>query len=127
MTITYRGEIYKSVGKLVSELVENGSKVHVVCTSGKKVKSKLEYRVDTGEDTWIQITKFQAKKYLSESQLENIQTFEDCITVIRRASIDNPSFSDRIEAGKELKNMRENIRTDTAMLTIENGPFPTFL
>ena len=124
--VNYKGTIYASFGQLIKSLIDNGSELQVVCTNGKRVKAKIEYRVTTGLDCWLDITKFQAKQYLSESQVANIAIFEKALSLTRKLA--SGILRDQIDAKHEIaRERKDNIKMDTAFLTIENGPFPTYL
>lgn len=79
----------------------------------------IEYRLYKNGEYWV-ITKYQAKKYLSDSQKANIELFESILKEDRE--VKNRCFGRKLDLINKRKAEREtDVRLDTALIVLEQG------
>lgn len=123
--VRYNGIVWESTGALVKyKMTQCGCVLKVVLTTGKQLQSKIEFRIHDNEDVYskfITVTKFQAKRWMTKSQTDNLVTFE---TVFRLRSDKNKSFRDRIEDHKKLNQIcADDTRIETAVNAIASRSY----
>lgn len=94
-------------GEKIKSYLDNGAKI-VVCIVPNKAYTKMtcKYRLFKNEDTFIDITKYQAKQYLDSQTLENISLFEE----VKKMMDGNTQFNKRLDYWNKNK---ENMRVKT--------------
>lgn len=103
--VRYNGQVYESIAKLISEALSNGGKISIVIRADKAyTKSVLEYRLYSDETTFISLTKYQAKRWLSSFQLEMEQKYNKVKDLLYKYH----NFGDRIDKNKILVKLCEN-------------------
>lgn len=87
-------------GKQIAEVVRRGGKVVVdINPNNGGARFKLLHEPKGKYSPWDEITKFQAKGYLSEKEFKRAE-------LLHRARAGNPSFRDRLDAVQELRKIK---------------------
>lgn len=96
---------FNTVIDTISNHVTNNKLVVCCMYNHKKEKSILEYRVYSKEDptVFMNITKFQAKKHLTQEQKEFELLFEE----IRPLFDKKASMSDRMDLNRKARQLKE--------------------
>ena len=103
--IQYNGKIYNSTGDLIKSLVNKGGIIRIVITSDKNfTRSIKQYRLYSSNDCFITITKYQAKKYLNNYQIENEAIYEKVKILLNRDKICFGRVIDNLKELKKLEN-----------------------
>jgi len=103
--VQYNGNIYNSTGELITSLMSNGGKLSVIITSDKNyTKSIMQYRLYSDERTFLTITKFQAKKWLSDYQKSEIAIYDEVKDLLKKEGL---AFGRQLDNRKTLAELCE--------------------
>ena len=98
-------------GKKINELMLNGAKIKVVNTPNKKnEKSILEFRLFINNDTFYNITKFQALKHLSNEQKRILNVYDYVVNNVINAPFNiRLNWNVKIQEGKKAFNLSREL------------------
>lgn len=98
-------------GKKINELMLKGAKIKIVNTPNKKhEKSVLEFRIFINNNTFFNITKFQALKHLSNEQKRLLNVYDYVISNVINAPFNiRLNWNVKIQDGKKAFNLSKDL------------------
>jgi hypothetical protein len=91
-------------------MIKNGVTV-IVIPNKKHNGTTIDYRVFKSKDVFVSITKYQALKYMTQSQKDNLSLYEE----VKRLMDPKQPIKDRIENNRIIKDRNKN---DTRFYTM---------
>ena len=115
------GKIYNNASIMLSRLLSEGWCLKVVLARTKQGSSKVEFRIHQTADQYSAfhtVTKYQAIKYLTKSQSDNLKLYEK---VKKAYNYSGLSFGRRLDVMRVNSQLRlDDIKFDTMVLAYES-------
>ena len=111
------GESLPMQGSIAKHIGNGWEMQAVLCRKERSNGMKIEYRFKRG-DTFFNLTKYQAKKHLTGSQIENIELFETLLKEDREMK--SMAFGRQLDIVHDRRDRRkDDMRLHTALEAIE--------